>query len=375
MARRKKGEAPQMRHHKASGQAYVSVFDRQIYLGPWGSPEARRQYRMLISRWEAVNRPAVPAVPIRPIGGRLRVTDLVAAFVDWASTRYRRKDSKPTSELSGIKYALTPLIAAHGAQYADDILGRDLRDLTISWKAAQHCRTTINTYLRRVKRMFKWAAQYELIEPSTAARIALVPGLTYGEAHDNDDVQPVPLRDLVKVLKQLDKTRPMVAAMIRLQYYCGARPGEVCALRGDEIKRGTFRVGGQTVRVPEGLLVFFPSEHKTIKKGQVVFYTLGPRAQNVMSPWLNGDDFVFPGKMGDHIHYSTYALAILRAAEEVGAGHWSPNQLRHNFLTRWDSLAGIEAASAAVRHKKLSTTAIYIQRDLKKVGAMAAKIG
>lgn len=369
MARRRKGEAPQMRHHKASDQAYVLVDGKQTYLGPWKSPESRIEYRRLINRWELANRPVPGPLP----SGDVSVNDLVTAFLAFASERYRRKDGRPTSELAGCQHATAALLARHPKTAVDDITGNDLRDLVATWKAQGLVRTTTNTYLARVKRMFRWGARRDLVGQEAAYKISLVETVAAGEASENDEIEPVPLRNLVKTLHKL---KPNRQAMVRAQYYCGARPGEVCAMRGDEIKRGSFRVGGKTVRIPDGIVVFLPTQHKTVKKGQTVFYTLGPRAQKALLPWLNGDGFVFPGETAaGHVAHSTYALNITKAAERAGVAHWAPNRLRHNFMTRWDSLAGIEAASAAVRHKSLATTAIYIQRDLAKVGALAAKFG
>ncbi len=365
--RRKRGEVPQIRQHKPSGRAYVYAHGRTVYLGPWDSPESRTAYRDFLSRWDGPKPPGEAP----QLAGKVRVYDFVAAFTDWAATHYRRADGTQTTEYNGVKFALTFLIADHGNRFVDDFGARDLRAMLSNWKASGQVRHTINQRLERIKRAFRWGANRDLVAPSTLANILVVHPLRHGEAPDNDEIQPVPLRDLVRTIKELPA---MTAAIVHMEYYCGARPSEACAIRGDQIYRRSFRIGGKSIRVPDGLAVYLPKQHKTAHRGEIVFYTLGPRAQAAIEPWLN-DGPIFQLRAGRPIDYATYVRHIKEAAERAGAEHWSPNQLRHNFMTRWDSLAGIEAAGAAVRHKSLDTSAIYIQRDLAKVGQLAAKFG
>ena len=42
---------PSYRHHKASGQALVTLQGRDFYLGAYGSKVSRLQYGRLISDW------------------------------------------------------------------------------------------------------------------------------------------------------------------------------------------------------------------------------------------------------------------------------------------------------------------------------------
>jgi integrase len=361
-----------MRLHRPSGRAYVAVGREQHYLGPWGSAESRRAYRDFIRRWEAEQKTPAKAARL----GAPTVADVVTAFLAFAQQHYRRRDGTQTDELRAFRNVLTYLLHRHAERIADDITGRDLGELVEAWRAAGLTRRYINKSLGRLKRVFRWAASpsRELVSETTAARLSLVEGLSVGEAPDRPDVQPVPLRDLALTLRWLDAHRPMLAAMARVGYYCGARPGEVCRMQGGEVVRDRFRVGRQTIRIPEGLAVFLPSEHKNAKRGHTVYYTLGPRCLDVLGPWLKDGHLFALGGSRSHISEEHYASLIAEAAKAAGAGHWSPNRLRHNFATRWDQLAGIEATAAALRHKHASTTAIYIQRDLLKVGELAARL-
>jgi len=372
VGRRRKGEAPVMRHHKASGRAYVYYDRKPHYLGPWNSPEARRAYATWIKAWEAAN---VPRAEFKR-GVVVTVGDLVAAHNEYADRHYRRRDGTKTDEVRAMRRCSRELVERHIDDDVEAIEGRDLRAIVEIWIAAGISRKSVNKMLGKLKRIFRWGAGRNLVTEATAARLWLVKGISAGEGgRETDEVAPVPLRTLARTLKAMPVD---LAAMARVQYYCGCRPGEVCAMAPGEIVRGgSFRVEGRTVKIPPGLWVFLPGQHKTAKRGKLVYYTLGPRAQAVLAPWLAkaGAGYVFPGPKTEHVREDFYSRKCAEHSAALGGESWSPGRLRHNFLTRWDSLAGIELGSAAVRHSTLATTAIYVQRDLGRVGPVAAKIG
>ncbi len=250
--------------------------------------------------------------------------------------------------------------------FADDFTGRDLRDLLTTWNTGKVCRRTVNVHLSRVKLVFRWGVKHDLCSEMTAARLGLVDGLAYGEGIDYDPVQPVSLRDLVKTMRHLT---PIDVAIIRLQYYCGARPGEICAMRGDEIKRGSFRAAGATIKIPSGFAVFVPTQHKTARKGQSIHYVLGERSQAILGGLTVDVGPIFP------MAYSTFAWHVRLACKAADVPNWSPNQLRHNFLTRWTHAADIQAAGKAVQHRTVKTTAVYVQESIEQTVRLAAKLG
>jgi integrase len=352
-----------VRHHKASGRAYVTVDGRQVYLGAWGSDEARRAYRDVVAQWEAANSPASP----RP-STIVTVAELVLAHYEQAKGRYS------ADELRAYRVALSPFLRRHMDRDVETILGRDLAEQRDAWRLAGLRRQTINKMLGRLKRVFVWGAQNEYVSETTAGRVRMVAGLRDGEAPDYEQVHPVPLRAFAATLRQLDRTHPMLAAVARVQYYCGARPGEVCRMRGDELHTGSYRVEGRTIVIPDGVTVFAPTRHKVKRKGHHVAYTLGPRAVAALAPHRRGGYLFTLGKR-ECVDPVYYASVIAKACEAAGVDRWSPNQLRHNFLTRMDVYAGIELGSAAVRHRSLATTAIYVDRDLGRVADVARKIG
>ena len=54
MSRTRSKDAPRYLRHKTKGQAYVYIYDsagnrRQVYLGPYDSPESHRKYREIVA--------------------------------------------------------------------------------------------------------------------------------------------------------------------------------------------------------------------------------------------------------------------------------------------------------------------------------------
>lgn len=90
---------------------------------------------------------------------------------------------------------------------------------------------------------------------------------------------------------------------------------------------------------------------------------------------MGGVVFPSPRRRGEPWSESGYYHAIADACLAAGVSHWSPGQLRHNYLSRIDSLAGIQLASYAVGHASIDTTAIYVERNLRAVAEAVAIFG
>src|SRR5262249_18332264 len=93
-----------------------------------------------------------------------------------------------------------------------------------------------NQRVDHVKRVFRWAASEELVPASVQESLRTVAGLRRGHAgtYERPKVKPVPQKHVEAVLPLLC---PQVAAMVRLQQLTGARPTEICLLRGCHLDR------------------------------------------------------------------------------------------------------------------------------------------
>jgi len=137
--------------------------------------------------------------------------------------------------------------------------------------------------------MFRWAASQELIPASVHQTLETVEALKRGrtKAREGKKVLPVPM-------ERIDAVRPFVnrqvAAVIDLQLLTGARPGELLSMRPSDIER----CPSENDEPPVWL--FRPREHKNQFRAMDRTIVLGPRAQAVLEPFLDGRDseaFVF----------------------------------------------------------------------------------
>src|SRR5262245_15737900 len=96
-------------------------------------------------------------------------------------------------------------------------------------------RTYINSQVDRVRRMFRWGAEEELLPGSVYDNLAKVTSLRKGkcEARESEKVRPVPDEVVDATLPLL---QPIPRAMAELQRLTGMRPGEVCRMRGMDLE-------------------------------------------------------------------------------------------------------------------------------------------
>lgn len=186
---------PSYRLHKATGQAVVALDGRDVYVGPHGTPESRENYERLIQEWlitrrrRPVDRDIVSGKAARDA---LTISELFAAYWEFAQGYYR-KNGKPTSEVTSVKRALTPLLELYGHELADNFGPLALKACRERMIEAGLARGVINKHIGRTKRFFKWATENELVRPDVYNAIRTVAGLRRGRspAPESNPVRPV----------------------------------------------------------------------------------------------------------------------------------------------------------------------------------------
>jgi len=269
---------PTYRKHRQSGQAVVTLTDslgnrKDVLLGKHNSPESRLEYTRVIAEWEASGR------QLPTTGGTaadLTVNELLLRYVQHAEAYYRRPDGTPTSEVDNIKQALRWVKRMYGHQRAVDFDSLALEAVRKQMIEDGRCRNLVNKDTSRIKRLFKWAASQKLTPLSTWQQLLTVEGLRAGRstARDTPPVKPVPE---AWVNATLPFVAPQVRAMIELQLFSGARPGEVCAMRTCDLD-----TSGR-------VWICRPGSHKTTHLGKRREIYLGPKAQEVLKPWVRLD--------------------------------------------------------------------------------------
>jgi integrase len=283
---------PSYRLHKQSGQAVVTLNDgvgrrRDVLLGQHGTADSRAEYARVLAEWEANGRRLPAAHPVR--AADISVNELLLAYMQFCGGYYRHADGTPTSETDNIRLALRPLKNLYGHTRAAEFDSLALEAVREEMIRGGRCRKRVNRDTNRIRRMFRWAAAKKLVLLAVHESLATVEGLRAGRSDARETAPVRPVADPVVALT-IPYMRPQVAAMVQLQLLTGMRPGEVAVVRGMDLEMSgkvwTYRPGSDAG--PHG-------KHKTAHRDRERVILIGPRAQEVLRPWLrlNMGEYLF----------------------------------------------------------------------------------
>ncbi|NOT01038.1 MAG: site-specific integrase [Phycisphaerales bacterium] len=373
-------------------RAFVELGGRRAYLGDYGCESSREAYRRAVGEWMAGN--------TKPADEGPTIVEMTVAFMDHAESYYQRPGGRRTCEMECFKSATTILNRMYATTSAAAFGPRGLRTVRDAMVKTGWSRGYVNRQANRIRRMFKWAASVEMVPATVFHALQTVDGLRRGrgDARETEPVQPV--TDAI-VEQTTPHLTPTLAGMVRVHRLIGCRPGEICVMRKCDVDT-TGKVW-----------TYAMADHKTAYHGHVRVIHIGPRAQDVLRPFLMRAEptaFVFapaesererreavhaarttpmscgnkPGSIrvrnpkreaGDKWTAQTYGRAIAYACERAGVPHWSPNQLRHTFASEIRKLHGLEAAQVLLGHARADVTQIYAERDHAKAREVAALVG
>ncbi len=276
---------PSLRFHKASGRMYVVLSGRAMYCGLPDDPETETRYHQAVAEWLAAGRQS----PTEPSG--ITVKELLARFWHYAEGYYRTVTDGRNKELEQYRLALRPLKHLYAASSAADFGPRSLKALREEMVRMGWCRPYVNKQINRIRHVFKWAVSDELIPSSVLHGLQSLSGLRRGrsDAHEPDPVKPVAL-ELVNAVEPFVSRQ--VWAMIQLQLLTGARAGELCQMRPCDIERESeacHGVAGSEANERSRVWVYQPAKHKTAHHGFDRKIFIGPRGQEVLTPFLLRD--------------------------------------------------------------------------------------
>jgi integrase len=391
---------PAYRHYKPKDLAVVRLNGKDIYLGKFDSPESwRRYYRELaayLGSSDSETQP--PRAMVSAANETYTIKKLAIAYVEFAETDYLR-DGRLSAEVDRIRYALRRLIKLYGDFDANEFGPKALNEVREEFVRCGQRRSTVNANISRLKRMFRWAAENELIPVTTYQAVATVVGLKKGRgtAKESKIVRPAEVAAIDAAIPYMPKP---VADMVQLQRLTGCRPGELCGLRPCDVNRESQ------------VWCFRPASHKTEHHGIERRIYLGPKAQAILSPWLDRDPLRFcfspaeevkrqlaakharrktpltygnrPGsnrKLNpnrtpkDHYTTASYRRAVERACVRAKIPVWTPNQLRHARATELRRLHGLDAAQVVLGHSDAFVTQIYAERDFSRAQEIMRELG
>ncbi|HVZ94804.1 MAG TPA: site-specific integrase [Phycisphaerales bacterium] len=413
---------PKYRLHKPSGLAVVRLNGKDIYLGRHGSPESQAEYRRVIAEWMLSTTATTPGAGRRQAESCI-VNELALAYLRHAKAYYV-KNGRPTGELRNIKDAIRPLVQSHGHVHVSAFGPLALKAVRQTMVDADLSRKVVNSRVNRLRRVFKWGVENELVLAAVLHGLQAVAPLKRGrcQVRETAPVQPVPDGLIDPVLRVAPA---QIGAMIELQRLTGMRPCEVVLMRTTDVDT-TGPIWSYT-----------PAEHKTEHHDRKRMIYLGPQAQRILRPHLKKDlqAFIFDPRevMADRWadkrrarrtpmtpsqaarkrkrnphrapqdRYTTmsYARAIAYACDQAfphpllattryahlephqrqqvdvwrREHRWSPNRLRHNAATFLRKQFGIEAARVVLGHSSADVTEIYAERDLSKAAEIMGRVG
>jgi integrase len=378
------------------------------YFGPFRAKASKGAYDRFLAQWLANGRQL-------PASGSLSVTELCDRYWQHVESYYRHDDCTPTGEVQAMRYALRPLKLQYGPTLVKDFGPASLkgvRQLMIDGylhpkfgPQKPSCRTAVNAKCKRIRRMFKWAVENELVPPSILHGLQAVQALKRGRtsATESDPVKPVSRAVVEDTLPIL---RPMLADMVRLQLETGMRPGELVIIRACDID------------TTGPVWLYRPASHKTSHHGHERIVPIGPRGQEIVKRHLttNVEAFLFsprvlmeeraatmrasrtskvppsqqnrkkrnPRKQPGNVYTTvSYGRAIAGAIkrhnrdkeESERIPHWHAHQLRHLRALELKRAAGLDAARAVLGHRSPQITEHYAGLDIAKGAEIMAKIG
>ena len=410
---------PTYRFHTRTGKAIVTYYQadgqrRSMLLpGLFNSRESLTEYKRVINILGAAGDP-------RPQGHTrvkvaLSVAELINRYWEHVESYYRHVDGTPTQEVDAMRYALRPLNYLHGDTIADDFgpsALKEVRELMVHGyehpkygSQSTLCRNQVNARIKRIRRMFKWAVENELVEGEVLLKLQAVASLKRGRsaAKESPGVKPVARAVVQETLPIL---RPMVQDMVMLQLETGMRPGELVAMRACDID-----MSGKT-------WLYRPTQHKTLHHGYDRCIAIGPRGQAIIRKHLttNLQAALFsPRAMMDQRRLAmragrrtkvqpsqqdrrkpnpkkkpgtmytvlAYGRCITQAIKRHNKGkqekehlpHWHPNQLRHLRALELKRQLGLDVARAILGHRQPCVTEMYAGADEATAAEVMGQIG
>jgi len=391
---------------------------RDILLGPYGSKESKAEYARVVSEWLAADK----RLPTTENANDITVNELLVAFLPHAERHYRHPDGRPTREFEDVKISLRPLKQLYGLTLAKSfgpLALKAVRDQMVRQPIVRKvkvvdpatgkkkfqekvlrvglARNVCNQRIGRIRRVFKWAVENELVPATVYQALQAVSGLQRGRS-DARETKPVRPVSIALVEETLPYLTPTIADMLRLELFTGARIGEICGMKATDID-----MTGE-------IWLFRPTSHKVAHRGLGRIIPIGPKGQQIIRKYLRPrvDAFLFspadtmeafrqkqrqdrktkvqPSQVsrkkkrprrapGDHYIPRAIAHAITVACKRAGVQHWHSHQLRHSVATAVRREYGLDAARALLGQHGPQVTELYAELDQAKAVEIVKQLG
>ncbi len=385
---------PGYRLHKPSGRAYVRINGKQIYLGQYDDTEGSvsiLEYRRMIAEWRASGYVATPKpapkVVVEAATEVLTVRELTAWFLPWAQKYYSR------GEFLLCRGALKDLCKLYGEFSVEAITVIELSAARQGMVDRGLARKSVNSAIRRIQRAFGQAASDGLIPPGASVAVRALKPLRRGRttAPDFEARMPAEWDDVEATCEYLT---PMMRAVVLALWHTGARIGEICLLRSEDVD------------MTGDVWVFGVAQHKTVLEGHSRSVVIGPQAQAVLRPYVKLDPLRYwfdpavdsaeqqaawrdaskeerkemriarPGAIQREYLDPKAVGRRVRTACTRAEVKFTLHQLRHAALTRIREAQDLEGARlVAGQHSDVVTRGYTHSVEVRKASAIAKELG
>lgn len=353
-------KVPSYSHHKSTGQAYVKLRGKFIYLGKYGTEASRRKYEQVIGEYLS-NRRQLPATAVNDKSG-ITVGQLFANYLEHCRDYYQR-DGEPTQEYDSHVY-LRNKVEPIASLPANEVTPATIEGLRRSWIQVGNTRKYINKSVGRLVRMYKWGVSKAMVDVEVWQRLTSLSSLKSGRSKARETA-PIKPADDATFETACEHMPDETADMARIQRLTGARPGELWILRPCDVDRSG------------DVWTYTPKSHKTQHHGKDRRIWIGPKSQKLLLPYLlrPADELCFRSPTGRPWDRHSFRKQIHLACGRAGLDTFNPNQLRHSAATEIRQRFGLDGAQVALGHANADVTQLYAEADKTKAAMIAKELG
>lgn len=246
-------------------------------MGRYGSKASKELWRKLTGEWMYSGKTRTSA----PVPQTLAVVQLLNAF--------RKAKVAPASHAKEYLAVSMIIVNIYGRTPAEEFGPLALKVVREEMVKRGWKRRTVNQRIHWVRRMFRWGVEHEMYPAEELVALKAVDPLRKGTttAPELAEVEPVAIEH---VEATINHAAPTVVAMVRLMMYTGMRGGELYAMTTGDIDT-----------TDPTAWVYQPGQHKNKHRGKSREIAVGPKAIDVLKPFLKPDlsAFVFSPAQAD----------------------------------------------------------------------------
>jgi len=322
---------PKYRPHSLRDFGFVEWKGERIPLpGKYKSPESLEAYGRFLAE--------IGRAPDDIQPSTLTVGDLATRYLDHAQVYYRGG-----KEYQQMGYVWRVLTDTAGNVLVNDFGPRAAERVQQAMVAKGWTRPHINRQMVRLRRMFRWGVSREMVKPSVLEALRSLSPLKRGRtvAPEPEPVGPVPEGAVARTLPHLS---PVVQDMVRLQEVTGMRSDNLCRIRPMDVD--------QTHDTRGNVWIYRPEQHKARWRGAELRVLLGPRAQAILTPYLEDramDAFCFSPRESEERRHAAMRAARKTRVQPSQAARKPKKRPKHPRRDHYDSSSYWKAVARGIK--------------------------